>query len=163
MNNRHLMARCALAASFGVLAGAAIPALAQPPELAQKDGLLVLPNVRIETSAVPVATTGRATAGDAGMRAYRDADTGRLRHAAPEELLIEAAEASRANNPLGAQVMYMPDGRIRALLDESFLSNSVVHRRADGRLVMQCLPGDSQADGWLQQAVSTETEVDNER
>jgi hypothetical protein len=161
--NRRLLARYALAASFGVLGGAIVPALAQPPELVHKDGLLVLPNVRVEAAAVPVTTTGRGTRADAGVRAYRDQQTGQLRNATPEELIIEAAQAPHANDPAAATVIFLPDGRVRALLDESFLSNAVVHRTADGRLVMQCLPGDSQASGWLQQAVSTATEADHDK
>jgi hypothetical protein len=139
-----------------------MPVLAQAPELAQKEGLLVLPNVRVEAAAVPAAETGRGTLADAGMRAYRDEETGRLRHASSEDLIIEAAQTPRSNNPAGARVMFMPDGRRSALLDESFLSNSVVHRLPDGRLVTQCLPGDSQADGWLEKAVSTATETGHE-
>jgi len=161
--SRGLMASYALAASFGVLGGATGPSLTQPPELIHKSGLLVLPNVRVEAAAVPVTTTGRGTRGDAGVRAYRDEQTGRLRNANQEELTIEAAQTPRANDPAGATVMFLPDGRVRALLDESFLSNAVVHRTADGRLVMECLPGDSQANGWLQQAVSTATETDHEK
>ena len=161
--NRRFMARYALAASLGVLGGANVPALAQPPELVHKDGLLLLPNVRVEAATVPVTTTGRGTRADAGVRAYRDEQTGRLRNASPEELIIEAAESPRANDPAGATVIIMPDGRVRALLDESFLSNAVVHRLPDGRLVMQCLPGDSQASGWLRQAVSTVTEADHDK
>jgi hypothetical protein len=154
------MARYALAASF--VAGAIAPALAEPPKLVLKNGLLVLPNVRVEAAAVPVKT-GRGTRADAGQRAYRDEQTGRLRNATQEELNIEAAQTPRANNPAGASVILQSDGRVSALLDDSFLSNAVVHKTADGRLVMQCLPGDSQASGWLQQAVSTATEADHDK
>jgi hypothetical protein len=53
--------------------------VAQSQELIHKDGLLLLPNVRVETAAVPVSTINRGARADAGLRAYRDEQTGRLR------------------------------------------------------------------------------------
>jgi hypothetical protein len=120
---------------------------------------LLLPNVRVETAAVPVSTINRGARADAGLRAYRDEQTGRVRHPSSEDIIIEAAEATRANDPAGATITVLPNGRVRAILDDSFMSNSAVQRLDNGRLVMRCVAGDSQANAWLRQVVSTTTEA----
>lgn len=144
------------------LAAAAAVALAtsaaHSQDLKQKDGLMTFPNVRLETAAVPVAT-GSGTRADAGLRAYRDEHTGQLRHPSLEEIVIEAAEAPRANDPAGAVVTRLPNGSLRAALDDSFLSNFVVQRLDDGSLAMRCVVGDSKSTAWLRQATSTTGDV----
>src|SRR5262249_37154715 len=68
----------------------------QSPQLVHKDGLLVFPNVRLEQSAVPVESSANGP-GSAGMRAYRDERTGKLRNATQEELTIEALQTPPSN------------------------------------------------------------------
>lgn len=130
-----------------VMLGAAVvgaqAALAGPPELRSEGGQLVLPNVRVEQSAQPV--DGRGTARDVGMKAYRDPDTGKLRKATQEELQIEAQAAPRSNNAAGARVTVAPNGRKSALLDDSFMSYSVVRKGDQGKLDMLCVTGEGEA------------------
>lgn len=118
-------------------------ATAAPPQLRAEDGLLVLPNVRVENAAAPVE--GRGTVASAGVRAYKDRDTGRLRKATPEEQQAEAEAPAAANNPAGVTVRTMANGRKTAALDESFMSYSVVRRAADGSLDTQCVTGETAA------------------
>ena len=157
------ISRCALASAAGILGVAIAPAFAQSPQLVHKDGLLLLPNVRVEQAAVPVTTTGRGSRADAGLRAYRDTQTGRVRGASTEELIIEALQAPPANDPAGAIVTVLPNGSKRAQLDESFMANMIVQKRDDGQLVMDCLPGNSEARTWLPHAVSTAKETHHEK
>jgi hypothetical protein len=141
-------------------AALAIPsAFAQSPQLVHKDGLLVFPNVRVEQSAVPVESKGTNAPGTAGVRAYRDEQTGRLRSASPEELVIEALETPRVNDPGDATVFVMANGSKRAVLGDSFMSNAIVQRAADGRLRMYCVPGDAKDAAFLDKVLSTAKEV----
>jgi len=141
-------------------AALAIPtAFAQSPQLVHKDGLLVFPNVRIEQSAVPVDANRVANApGTAGMRAYRDQQTGKLRNATPEELVIEALETPSANDANDATVVVTANGK-RALLGDSFMSNAIVQRDADGRLRTYCVPGDATNAVFLDKMLSTAKEA----
>jgi hypothetical protein len=116
---------------------------AAPPALPSKDGLLVLPNVRVETASQPVE--GRGTVAQSGMKAYKDHETGQLRKATPEEQQEEAATAAPANNAAGAQVFTWSGGRKSAALDESFMSYAVVRKGADGKLEQVCVTGESAA------------------
>jgi len=136
-------------------------AAAQAPVLVHKDGLLLFPNVRIEAAPAAVATKP-GSRGESGLKAYRDAQTGGLRQVSAEELLQEAMQQPQSNNPAGAVVTRMPDGRLSAQLDDSFLASAVVQKLEDGRLVMQCVPGESQASAWLKKAVSAK-EVQREQ
>jgi hypothetical protein len=125
-------------------------ALAGPPELRSEGGLLVLPNVRVEQSAQPVE--GRGTGREAGMKAYKDQETGKLRKATQEELQIEAQTAPRSNNPAGAKVTVAPNGRKSGLLDDSFMSYSVVRKGEHGKLETMCVTGETEAHKALQGA-----------
>ena len=129
----------------------------QSPQLVHKDGLLVFPNVRIEQSAVPVDSTGANEPGSAGMRAYRD-QAGKLRNATPEELTIEAQQTPPSNRASDARVSFTANG-MRAVLGDSFMSNAVVQRDADGRLRMYCVPGDAKDAAFLDTALSTGKDV----
>ena len=133
----------------------------QSPQLVHKDGLLVFPNVRIEQSAVPVDSTGANEPGSAGMRAYRD-QTGKLRNATPEELTIEAQQTPPSNRASDARVSFTANG-MRAVLGDSFMSNAVVQRDADGRLRMYCVPGDAKDAAFLDKALATGKDVRHDR
>ncbi len=140
-------------------AALAIPsAYAQSPQLVHKDGLLVFPNVRVENSAVPIESKNSNVLGTAGMRAYRDEQTGKLRNASPEELVIEALQTPPANDASDATVFNTAYGK-RAALGDSFLSNAVVQRDSEGRLRMYCVPGDAKDAAFLDKALATGKEV----
>lgn len=134
------------------LAGAALLTLvsgvqtahAAAPELTSVGGLLVLPNVRVETSARPLAATP-ASSRDAGMKAYKDHETGALRKQNPEEAIEENTTPVGANDAAGASVTIGANGRKSAVLDESFMSYSVARKGRDGRLDVQCVTGEAQA------------------
>jgi hypothetical protein len=151
-----LLQRCSAltGAARMVMLGAAVAgaqaALAGPPELRSEGGQLVLPNVRVEQSAQPV--DGRGTGRDVGMKAYKDAETGKLRKATQEELQIEAQAAPPSNNAAGARVTTAPNGRKSALLDESFMSYAVVRKGEQGKLDMLCVTGEGEAQRALKGA-----------
>lgn len=130
-----------------VLLAAALAAVqtagAAPPQLRSDNGLLLLPNVRVENAAAPVE--GRGTRSSAGVRAYKDRETGQLRKATPEEQQAEAQAPAPSNDPAGVRISVMPNGRKSAALDETFMSYSVVRRAADGTLDAQCVSGESAA------------------
>jgi len=125
---------------------------AAPPQLPSEGGLLVLPNVRVENASQPIA--GQGTRGQAGMKAYKDQETGKLRKATPEELQEEAQSTPRANDPAGASVVVTPGGRKSATLDESFMSYAVVRKGTDGKLDTMCVTGESQAQQALKGALT---------
>jgi hypothetical protein len=126
------------------LAACAQAALAAPPALRSEGGLLVLPNVRVENASLPV--DGRVPRAAAGMRAYKDHETGQLRKASPEEQQEEAQAAPASNDASGARVTMSADGRKSASLDESFMSYAVVRKGADGRLEQICVTGETAAE-----------------
>lgn len=143
-----MQARRRLAIFAGVCAAAAGAqvALAAPPVLESKGGLLVLPNVRVERSSQPVDGTASAMGiGSAGVRAYKDHETGQLRKATPEELVEEAKVAAPANNAAATRVTSYANGRKSGLLDESFMSYSVVRRGEGGKFDTECVTGETAA------------------
>jgi len=91
------------------------------------------------------------------MRAYRD-QAGKLRNATPEELTIEAQQTPPSNRASDARVSFTANG-MRAVLGDSFMSNAVVQRDADGRLRMYCVPGDAKDAAFLDTALSTGKDV----
>lgn len=141
------LARRRLAVFAGVAAAAASAqvALAAPPVLESKGGLLVLPNVKVETAAQPVDGQAPAARGAASVKAYKDHQTGQLRKATPEEQQQEAQSAPPSNDAAGARIVARGGARKSAALDDSFLSHSVVRRGADGRLELECVSGETAA------------------
>ena len=136
--------RLAMFAGVCAAAAAAQAALAAPPVLESKNGLLVLPNVKLETAAKPVDGQQAPVRGGAAAKAYKDHETGQLRKATPEEQQAEAA-APASNDASGARVVQRDGARKSAILDDSFLSHSVVRRGADGALEMDCVTGETAA------------------
>jgi hypothetical protein len=128
---------------LGATIAGAQAALAGPPELRSEGGQLVLPNVRVEQAAQPA--DGRGSARDVGLKAHRDPETGKLRKATQEELQIEAQAAPPSNNAAGAKVTVAPNGRKSAVLDDSFMSYSVVRKGEQGKLDMLCVTGEGEA------------------
>ncbi len=138
---RHPLAFAGVALAVSAAAQAAVAA---PPDLPSAGGLLVLANVRVEKAARPVDSASRG-AREAGMKAYKDQETGALRKQTAEEMIDEAAVAAPANNAAAARVTLSADGRKSAALDESFMSYSIVRKGADGHLDAQCVTGEKQA------------------
>lgn len=147
IGRKTALVRCAQLAVLGGLTGAAGLAFAAPPQLASEGGLLVLPNVKVEKSAVPIDAAAGKTAGTNGMKAYRDSETGQLRRPTADDLAAELAAAAAAPAPAAPSVRITTgaNGRRSAQLDETFLSYVVVKRDADGKLAEQCVAGEQQA------------------
>ena len=111
---------------------------------ASQPGLLVFPNVKIQAaSPEQVRASDKASAASAGIRAFKDKDTGRLRPATPEELEAIAAETPAAAQQPDTQGTFvqLSSGAIMMDLGESAMSYSVVRKGADGRVDMQCVTG----------------------
>lgn len=105
-------------------------------------GLLVLPNVRIQ-SATPEQLAQVNALNQSEGRAFKDQDTGRLRSPTPEELIQAASEPVAASPPV--EIRTLPDGsRVAALGDEA-MAHSVVHRDANGTLHKECVAGTGSA------------------
>lgn len=152
--------RAALVAVFAIVSPLTF---ATTPQLASKDGLLVLPNVKI-AAVTPAQADGLAKAPghrENGLKAYKDKDTGQLRKANPEELLDEAVAAARSNDASTVEVHSNPLGGEVAVLNDSFMSDLVVHKTADGKLEEQCVTGDEAAQRAL--VSTTKKEATNEK
>jgi hypothetical protein len=158
IGRKTALVRCARLAVLGAVTGAAGVALAAPPQLVSEGGLLVLPNVKVEKSAVPIETAPAKQAGSVGMKAYRDSETGQLRRPTADDLAAELAAAAATPAPAAPSVRITTsaNGRRSAQLDESFLSFMVVKRDANGKLAEQCVNGEQQALKALNGNVDTE-------
>lgn len=124
-----------------VFAAGAHAAQAAPPVEA---GLLQLPNVKIQVATPKqieaAALQRKNSATTSGVRAYKDKDTGHFRQQTPEEMIEESA----ASTPMSSEpvaIIAPLKGGVAALLDESFMSNAVVHKDASGKLQMECVTG----------------------
>lgn len=129
-------------------AGAQVAFAAQPAQPAET-GLLKLPNVRIE-NATPTQVQAAAKAGkgnvQAGVRAFKDKDSGNLRDQTPEEMVEDGVAsqqqaAAKAAPTQAASVISSSTGRAVVLVDESFMSNTVAAKDASGKLTMECVTG----------------------
>jgi hypothetical protein len=129
-------------------AGAQFACAASAAEPAQT-GLLKLPNVRIENaSPAQVNAAAKASKGNAqaGVRAFKDKDSGNLRDQTPEEMVedgITSAQQSMAKAAAApaAAITSSTTGRAVVLVDESFMSNTVAVKDASGKLTMECVTG----------------------
>jgi len=143
-----------LALMQGVFVAGAQAAFAASPQLPSEGGLLVLPNVKVENAAVPVDGKASNAAATSGMKAYRDAETGKLRRPTADDLLAEAAAAPARVAAPSVRITTSANGRRSAQLDESFMSYAVVNRDASGKLDMQCVTGEEQAQKALAGAIT---------
>lgn len=149
-------AGCALGLLLGSLA---LPALAEPP--VGNNGLMSFPNVRVERAPTPAKsgkTAPSAAASQSGMKAYRDPQTGKLIESAPEEHSTlnhpaplfsrtpgTATTSSIAANTAVPVIIYGPGDTQSVALDEESMVFQVAHQDAAGKLVQECVTGESHA------------------
>jgi len=107
------------------------------------NGLLQLPNVRIET-ATPKQQAQAARMGSSvqsGMRAYVNPVTGELRDQTPEEMMESGAASAKAASFSSPKSYTLASGATVMPLDESFMSNAIASKDAAGKVRFQCLDG----------------------
>lgn len=101
-------------------------------------------------TATAAAWAGPALAAEEGMRIARDPETGQLRAPSHEEIKAleaqERAAAAKAGRNTTMRlapptIQIKANGAKRAQLDESHMTYSVMKRRADGTLAMECVTG----------------------
>jgi hypothetical protein len=143
-----------------LLALASTYALADDQSIvAGNDGLMTFANVTVVNAATH--TAAEPMTGAAGMRAQKDADTGRLR--APTAVEIQALDALTPSVPdEPVEVSTLANGTTVAKLNPSYMSYSVVQKNADGSLTEQCVTGESAASHALH-AVAVDAEVSHDR
>lgn len=133
-------------ASLALLAPAS--ALAAQPSATPVNGLMQFEHVRVVNAPIAAMTTQEP---QAGMRAFIDADTGKLRGPTSEEMQAAAAEPAATQSrrlraaPLSS-TMTPEGGGVGMMLDESFMQYSVVVRQADGSFGEVCVTGADKAD-----------------
>jgi hypothetical protein len=128
-------------------------------------------------SALVLSFSPAAQAADGvGMRIVRDPVTGQLRApTADEAKAMDDAEAKAradraAANPAGtadsrAPVEVRTSNGVRYRVNDSFLSYSVISRKADGTLAMQCVTGKDAAEKLVRDpkaAISTVTSEEHD-
>jgi hypothetical protein len=122
-------------------------AYASPEAQLTDEGILKLPNVKIQTATpqqisainAPVKATAKP-----GFRAYKDPVTGNLVEQ-PDDNLNEpqaAAPLSKSGFASGAKAASTSKSGKTILLDDSFMSNAVVTKNASGKLDLDCVVGD---------------------
>jgi len=128
-------------------------------------------------SAIVLSLSTSAHAADGvGMRIVRDPVTGQLRAPTADEAkaMDEAEAKARADraaaNPAGtadsrAPVEVRTSNGVRYRVNDSFLSYSVITRKADGSLAMQCVTGKEAAEKLVRDpkaAISTVTSEEHD-
>ena len=95
-------------------------------------------------AAKPPAETPAETAGQAGMKAYIDPATGKLREPTAEDAAAAAAAAAKSRQAQAARpepvVVQHASGMVSAELGEEYMEDVVVRKNADGTLAFQCVP-----------------------
>jgi hypothetical protein len=137
---RSRMALSALLNGVALLAGAQVAFADTPAHPAS--GVLTLSNVRVEAaSANQIAEASRAGSKPAqsGFRAYKDPITGELRDQTPEEMMDAGTRSKSARTRAAKSGFASPRGGVGVRLDESFMSNAVVVKDAEGKNHMQCV------------------------
>jgi hypothetical protein len=100
-----------------------------------------------------------AAAGQQGMVAARDPQTGELRTPTAQEMKELAAQRpATLAPPAPAVVVKRADGTRQVRLGERGLVYSVVTRDAGGKLAQQCVTGERSAEGALTQSAHTHNE-----
>ena len=94
--------------------------------------------------------------GSAGLRAFVDPETGALREATAEDLAKAALEHPiELRKDADIQVIQHANGMKSAVLDESFMSTSVVKVGADGRLITDCVTSRDEYDAFFADTASS--------
>jgi len=128
----------------GLILLAAAPAAVAGDIAPSANGLLQFPNVRIET-ATPQQQAQAARMGSpaqSGMRAYKDPVSGELRDQTPEEMMESGAASAKAASFSAPRFSYtLASGATVMALDESFMSNAIASKDANGKVSFQCLDG----------------------
>ena len=126
------------------------------------NGAMTFANVNVVNA--PVVTGATDVAGSAGMRAQKDKDTGELRAPTASEVAELDASPKAKMTPPVAQITLrtLPSGIHQAILTEEFMSYEVVRKDANGKLVEQCVTGESSATHALQ-VKPVALEVQNDR
>jgi hypothetical protein len=155
--------RFALRLALGVLLGSLVlqaGAAELPATPASKDiGLMTFPNVRV-INAPAAASTAKPSTSDAGMRAYKDPVSGKLREATPEDAqqLSTAAARTRArtatlSGPASAsstesveRLIYGPDNAVGLMLEDESMVFQVARKDANGKLTRECITGENSAE-----------------
>jgi hypothetical protein len=129
---------------FMASAQCAFAAPASPPS---DEGVLKLPNVKIQTATpqqiaainAPLKQTAKP-----GFRAYKDPVTGNLIEQ-PDDDANEpqaAAPLSKSGPASGAKAVSTSKSGKAIMLDDSFMSNAIVTKDASGKLDLDCVTGD---------------------
>ncbi len=79
-----------------------------------------------------------AAAASAGVRAFIDPVTGKLRPATPEERRKLASTVSRDRSERAYEVVIRPDGTRIVTLDEAFMMSVVARKNPDGTVSYRC-------------------------
>ncbi|MEO8936626.1 MAG: hypothetical protein ABI277_16880 [Burkholderiaceae bacterium] len=143
--------RLALAVALSLLVSSA----ALAADEASNNGAMRFPNVSVINA--PQAAQSQTSAGQGGMRAYKDSATSPLRGPTTEEMAAASASRSSAVNARrlsASDGSASPDapsfaaagGGVGVMLDDSSLQYSVVVRQADGALSEICVTGADAAD-----------------
>jgi hypothetical protein len=154
----HQVRALARAITAAVLATASAVAFANNDNPATGNkGAMTFANVNVVNA--PVATGATGAAGTAGMLAAKDEDTGELRAPTASEVAeLNAQGKSSKNAAVTSQVTVRKtaNGTQATSLGGAFMSYEVVHKDANGKLVEQCVTGESAADRALHANVATQ-------
>jgi len=148
MNRKSRAAVCA--AALPVLWCATTAFAGDGAALPQQGGLLVLPNVNVQYANAAQREIAAATTPLAGMRAFKDAETGKLRNATPEEMIEMGAQPepspSARTRAKSTPSRVLSNGSRVATLGAAGLSYSIVTRNATGTLDTACVTGEDAVD-----------------
>lgn len=127
-------------------------------------GLIAMPSL---ATAADQKIRPDAVESTSGMTVVRDADTGKLRGATPEEHnALQAQKAAKLRSlriaPAAPQQKWHKSGASGARLTDEMISTSVVTRKADGTLVEQCLDTPEAAEAAVKAAGNSVTKLELE-
>ncbi len=181
-NNRGNRLSWAVGVSLAFATGIPLSVLADSPtvvsstkpfsssqaDVTKSSGIMTFEHVRVVNAPITHANTrdGAAAQGQAlaqnnsaGMRAYVDPQTKRLREQSPDEARQVASEsrvrlksqrapmarssASFVESSDGAQIIYGADGSEGILLDEDTMVYQLGHKEANGAIGQQCVQGEA--------------------
>ena len=95
------------------------------------------PSTDRECPAIDSPAASRAVV-PAGIRAFIDPVTGKLRPATPEERRKLASTVSRDRSGRAYEILIRPDGTRIVQLDETFMMNVVARKNPDGTISYHC-------------------------